>query len=215
MPQLYYPRHVDATLNRALKTAGAVHIQGPRGCGKTLTARQVCESSVSLDQDTPEANLAKLQPTTALPGPTPRLLDEWQVLPQVWNAVRHEVDTRRTKGQFVLTGSSWPEDSGVRHSGAGRFRTITMRTTTCAERDLSSGAVSLSQLMSGEVPTARGEVDPAALARWLCHGGLPAVWDDDVDVARDLAASSVDDIVHRDLASQAGPGRDPLKFRRF
>lgn len=215
----YNTRIVDAQLKRALRSTGAIHIQGPRGCGKTTTARQVSTSTITLDDDSPEATLARLEPSSAVSGSTPRLIDEWQLVPEVWNAVRHAVDARAEKGRFILTGSSWPESSGIQHSGAGRFATLTMRTTSWLERGHSNGQVSMKALLLGqELDAAHGvDVGLQDVAEWLCHGGLPGVWDDDVDVARDVAEAYVDMIVLRDLASLSTTGsrRDPTKFRRF
>lgn len=109
----YLPRTVDGELARALRTSGAVVIKGPRACGKTETARRVAASEIGLDQDTATTALSAADPRLLLDGETPRLLDEWQAVPGVWNAVRHAVDDRGARGQFILTGSATPEEDAA------------------------------------------------------------------------------------------------------
>src|SRR5690554_3110514 len=125
----YLPRVIDDTVKLHLKTFGAVCIEGPKWCGKTWTANMHSKSSIYIGD--PSGNfqnkaLAKIDPTLVLNGQTPRLLDEWQEVPELWDAVRFEVDKRGLKGQFILTGSATPTQKGVFHSGAGRISTLKM-----------------------------------------------------------------------------------------
>lgn len=129
----YSPRVADQELRRRLGTAGAVVIEGPKACGKTETARQVAASSVLLDVDVAALQALAVDPALVLDGATPRLIDEWQIEPKVWNYVRRFVDDRRIPGQFILTGSSVPEDDVSRHTGAGRFSFLRLRPMTLFE----------------------------------------------------------------------------------
>jgi len=123
----YLPRVADKQLQALLSALGAVVIEGPKACGKTRTAEQVAASSVRLDLDLNVRQAAAIDPSLALDGPPPRLIDEWQVVPGIWNAVRHAVDDRGQPGQFILTGSAVPADDETRHSGAGRMVRMRMR----------------------------------------------------------------------------------------
>ena len=129
----YVPRIVDAELAAALKRAGAVLIEGPRACGKTETALQVANSVVRMDREPGFIDLLGIDPQLAIQGEVPRLFDEWQLAPQLWNIVRGEVDARKQKGQFILTGSTAPVSDAKRHTGAGRFARLRMRTMTLSE----------------------------------------------------------------------------------
>ena len=126
----YTPRIVDAELRRRLAASGAVVIEGPKACGKTATARQCAVSEVLLDTDRTARDAVAIDPSLVLDGPTPRLVDEWQIEPDLWNHVRRAVDDRGGPGQFVLTGSAVPADDATRHTGAGRFSRLRMRPMT-------------------------------------------------------------------------------------
>ncbi|MEJ7766074.1 MAG: AAA family ATPase, partial [Acidimicrobiales bacterium] len=127
LPVPYLPRVVDAELDARLAAAGAVVIEGPKASGKTETARQRAASSVLLDVDENARRAAAVDPSLVLEGPAPRLIDEWQVEPGLWNHVRRAVDDSGIPGQFILTGSSVPADDVARHTGAGRFSFLRMR----------------------------------------------------------------------------------------
>lgn len=142
-------RVTDASIEALLATTSALVLQGARAVGKTESARRVARSELRLDSADPRAVLAREQPATALAGDTPRLLDEWQLVPALWNEVRHAVDDRRASGQFILSGSAVPDDDVLRHSGAGRFAHVTMRTMTFAETGESNAKVSLRGLLAG------------------------------------------------------------------
>lgn len=129
----YRPRVVDNELDSALRRAGAVLVEGPKASGKTATSKRHVRSSVNIDTDPAVASQMSVDPTLVLEGATPRLLDEWQLQPRLWDAVRREADTRAARGQFILAGSTAPAEDARRHSGAGRFARIRMRTMTISE----------------------------------------------------------------------------------
>jgi predicted AAA+ superfamily ATPase len=139
----YLKRFADETLQKRLLGAGAVLIRGAKGCGKTETAAQSAKSMARLDVDDEIRIRMEVDPKSVLTGKVPRLIDEWQEYPQIWNYVRRAVDSRKKKGQFILTGSANPVESVKLHSGAGRFSIIKMRPMSWYEKGWSSGEVSL------------------------------------------------------------------------
>ena len=173
----YRARIADDLLEELLKAFGAVCIEGPKWCGKTWTATKNSRSKFMLGD--PAGNfqnrmLAGLDPAIVLPGETPRLIDEWQEVPSIWDAVRHEVDARNQQGQFILTGSSTPQRKGVMHSGAGRIAPLRMRTMSLWESGDSDGKISLRSLFAQEfTPQLTGEVNLSTLAGLIVRGGWP------------------------------------------
>ncbi|MCL2758661.1 MAG: AAA family ATPase, partial [Treponema sp.] len=148
----YFNRFMDKTLQARLKESGAILITGPKSCGKTETAIQAAKSIVRLDTDDEIRALMEVDPKAVLKGAVPRLLDEWQEFPQIWNYIRREVDDRKKKGQFILTGSANPEERARLHSGAGRFSVLRMRPMSFYEKGWSTGEVSLAKIMKGGKP---------------------------------------------------------------
>ena len=181
----YRPRIVDGELRACLASAGAVVIEGPKACGKTRLAQQLAASTVLLDVDTAARQALAVDPALVLAGPRPRLLDEWQVEPALWNQVRRAVDAVEAPGQFLLTGSAVPADDAERHTGAGRFSFLRLRPMSLVESGAGQGSVSLAALLAGEPPSC---ADPglavADLAELVCRGGWPA------QLERPLAAAS-------------------------
>ncbi len=174
MPPPYQPRIVDDELAARLRAIGAVAIEGPKACGKTATARQVAASEALLDVDANARQAAAVDPALVLEGATPRLIDEWQLEPAVWNHVRRAVDDRRAPGQFILAGSAVPPDDITRHTGAGRIARLRMRPMTLFETGSSSGEVSLVRLLAGEpVHGVDTGLRVADLAREIAVGGWP------------------------------------------
>ena len=174
----YKPRLIDRQVEDFLSAMGAVVIEGPKWCGKTWTSAQHSESEFYVGS--PEGNfqnkhLAELSPDKVFEGKAPRMLDEWQEVPALWDAVRAEVDRRNVKGQFILTGSATPNRKGILHSGAGRIGRIRMRPMTLFESGASSGKVSLRELcVGGDFPTRMNEnVSLQHLAELLVRGGWP------------------------------------------
>lgn len=212
----YVPRIVDDELQRALKSAGAVLIQGARAIGKTETAKQQAASILRLDTADPRAVLARQDPSLALDGDTPRLLDEYQAAPGLWNAVRHEVDGRGLPGQFILTGSAVPTLDGIQHSGAGRVRRILMRTMTLQETGHSTGRVSLSKLLLGEEPgVEESEISLPELLERLVIGGWPGQLTLPLSEARATHLSYVSDLATHDFIEIGGARRDPRRMEAF
>lgn len=171
----YLSRIADRELEKRLRAAGAVLIEGPKACGKTETARQIANSEVLLDVDQDAREAAEINPALILDGDVPRLIDEWQVEPSIWNHVRRAVDDRVDPGQFILAGSAQPTDDETRHTGAGRISRLRMRPMSLYELDASNGEVSLAALLDGQSGEA---IDPglelADVAEAICRGGWPA-----------------------------------------
>ncbi|MGO3146391.1 MAG: ATP-binding protein [Leucobacter sp.] len=212
----YIDRIVDVEIREALETAGALVLRGARAIGKTESARQQALSELRLDSSDARGLLAREQPATALPGATPRLLDEWQFSPGIWNEVRHEVDRRQEPGQFILSGSAVPNDSEIMHSGAGRFRQVQMRTMTFAESGESSGVVSLRSLMRGDIPGVfESEVQLQQVVERIVVGGWPGWIGVSESSARARALDYVEDISTHDFVQVAGSRRDPRRFKAY
>jgi uncharacterized protein len=170
----YWPRVMDTVLDQRMTSSAAVLIEGPKACGKTETASQRAASMVRLDVDEDARQAAQINPGLILEGARPRLLDEWQLYPRVWDHVRRDADASGEAGQFLLTGSSRPADDARRHSGAGRIATVRMRPMTLYELGASSGEVSLAELFAGHDPAASsGRSDLGEVLELLVTGGWP------------------------------------------
>lgn len=214
----YRPRIVDSALKRKLRGKGAVLIEGPKWCGKTTTAEQVSKSTLSVDDpSTVNTNkiLSEIDPERLLTGDHPRLLDEWQVAPKLWDAVRHHVDRHKGQGQFILTGSSVPADiSETIHSGTGRFGWLVMRPMTLYESGDSTGDVSLASLFESQPISGCSDLDLDRLTFLICRGGWPeSVNMDDDDVALDQAFDYIDAVIRNDMSRVDNIRRDPQKVR--
>lgn len=174
----YTPRIIDKTVKQHLKVFGAVCIEGPKWCGKTWTSRFHSNSEFLIgdpNNNFQNRELAKMSPSLILPGPSPRMIDEWQDVPSIWDAVRYDVDRRGQKGLFILTGSSTPKNKGIMHSGTGRISRIRMHTMSLYETGKSSGKVSLQELCNGQLEASlTGEVDLHLLIDSIIRGGWPA-----------------------------------------
>lgn len=208
----YHPRIVDRELAERLQATGAVVIEGPRACGKTTTARQIAASEARLDVDEVARRLASLEPARVLTGDAPRLIDEWQLEPAIWNHVRRAVDDRRLPGQFILTGSAVPADDATRHTGAGRLTRLRMRPLSTFELGRSSGEVSLSGLMDGARAAAGRSVIPLDdLAELICVGGWPINLGRTTENALRANRDHLDEIRRLDIANGDGKRRDPVR----
>ena len=212
----YSARVVDSEVEQALSVSGAVLLEGPRGCGKTSTALQFALSSVRLDTDQTSRELAQLLPHRVLEGATPRLIDEWQIEPELWNHVRAAVDNRQAVGQFILAGSARMADSPTRHVGAGRIHRITMRPMTLWESGYSSGETSLASLLEG-TPNLEGERDAAieTVTREICRGGLPAFQGREVTGVISALGSYLRDVERGDFSIPAGSKQNPARIRKI
>ena len=212
----YLPRLADHLLDDQLGAMGAVLIEGVKGCGKTATARQRAASEVLLDTDPEAERRAALDPRLLLDGETPRLLDEWQRTPRVWDAVRRAVDDRGQPGQFILTGSATPNDDIQRHSGAGRFGLVRMRTMTLTEKQATSPSVSVADLLLGTAPAPVNS--PFSVRDYLHHiavGGWPLLAGANERTARIYLDGYLDIIIERDIEEVSGGPRNPRLVRRF
>jgi uncharacterized protein len=174
----YLTRVVDSELKARLGSMGAVLIEGPKACGKTETGSQIAGSEVRLDVDQGAREAAEVDPRLVLDGEVPRLIDEWQLVPAIWNHVRRAVDDRNEPGQFILAGSSQPTDEETRHTGAGRVSRLKMRPMSLFELGNSSGEISLSALLGGDTGTAADSgLELNDVAEMICRGGWPAFRD--------------------------------------
>ena len=216
----YKERIADKSLKRRLQRKGAVLIEGPKWCGKTTTAEQFAESILYMDN--PESihqnlTLAEIDPKRLLNGKTPRLIDEWQLAPKLWDAVRFEVDHRNDLGQFILTGSSVPASSEhIHHTGTGRFSWLLMRPMSLYESLESTGDVSLSELFnSPDQISGENHLDINKLAFVVCRGGWPRATDLKDEIALDQAFDYYDAVVHSDISKVDGVTRNPERVKRL
>ena len=216
----YRKRIADEILARKLEGKGAVLIEGPKWCGKTTTAEQIASSILYMDEpEKKEQNIAmsELNPKRLLKCETPRLIDEWQIAPKLWDAIRFEVDHRGELGQFVLTGSAVPVDTKeITHSGTGRFTWLTMRPMSLYESGDSSGEVSLKALFDGvtEIDGA-SKLDIDRLAFLVCRGGWPQAVDMRDGIALDQAMDYYDAVVRSDINRADDVQKNPEKVRRL
>ncbi len=220
MDKAYRIRVVDRILKRKLQGKGAVLIEGPKWCGKTTTAEQVAESILYMDDPQyleQNINMANLNPKRLLAGQTPRLIDEWQIAPKLWDAVRFEVDHRNDLGQFILTGSAVPpETKQIMHTGTGRFSWLTMRPMSLYESEESTGEVSIRDLF--EAPTAidgESAIDMERLAFLVCRGGWPQAVDLPADIALDQGKDYYDAVVRSDINRADGINKNAQKVMRL
>ena len=217
----YRPRLADKALERKLKGKGAVLIQGPKWCGKTTTAEQMAKSILYMSRpEDVKANLmaADINPSKLLEGDTPRLIDEWQIAPKLWDAVRFEVDHRKGTGQFILTGSAVPpDDDEIFHTGTGRFAWIKMRPMSLFESGESTGEISLRTLFDQpEQILAENKInDIDKLSFLICRGGWPGAVDMENEIALDQAFDYFDAIVNADISRVDNVKRDSERAKRL
>ena len=215
--QIYKPRIIDRQVEEYLAAFGAVCIEGPKWCGKTWTSSYHSKSEIYIGD--PAGNfqnrqLAELSPALVLEGETPRLIDEWQEVPPLWDAVRYQVDQTAQKGQFILTGSATPNHKGILHSGAGRIARLRMRPMSLWESGDSSGKVSLEQLCQGNLtPAMTGEVDLKKLIELIIWGGWPGSLGLTSEQAALLPAQYLDAVIDDDVYRVDGVKRDTQKMR--
>lgn len=216
----YNYRIVDSLLQDKLEAKGAVLIEGPKWCGKTTTATQKAASILHMDNPTEKdqnLTLAKLNPLRLLKGAVPRLIDEWQIAPTLWDSIRYEVDQREEMGQFILTGSAVPADTKeINHSGTGRFSWLMMRPMSLYESKESTGEISLKELfdentnIDGENPN-----DIEKLAFLICRGGWPGAIDLKEKPALQQAFDYLDGVVKSDINRADGIEKNEERVRRI
>lgn len=213
MEMEYKHRIADGILEKKLRSKGAVLIEGPKWSGKTTTAEQQARSILYMDNPASfESNLqmAEIDPGILLEGDTPRLVDEWQLAPKLWDTMRFEVDHRHQVGQFILTGSAVPSDEeSMKHSGTGRFSWLTMRPMSLYESGESNGKVSLSHLFESReniVATNNLRIDDIAFL--ICRGGWPFACSLQGDAALAQAFDYVDAVIKKDVSRVDGTNRN-------
>ncbi len=212
----YKPRLIDEKIDRYLEIFSAVCIEGPKWCGKTWTSTYHCNSKIMLGD--PSGNfqnrqLAQMSPELVLNGQTPRLIDEWQEVPQLWDAVRYKVDQTTEKGQFILTGSATPNHKGILHSGAGRISKIRMHPMSLYESGKSTGDVSLQDICNDKItPIMTGEVKLENIIDYIVRGGWPANQDVSLKQASYLPKEYINAILDDDVYRIDGIKRDRHKM---
>lgn len=210
----YKERITDSELKRKLEASGAVLIRGARACGKTESAKQLVNSILEVDRDEQVSALMNIDPKRLLLGATPRLIDEWQEEPKIWDYIRHEIDERKKTSQFILTGSSNPVESIKMHSGAGRFTIVDMRTMSWQEMGFSSGKISLGKLFKGEKIEIYDEpTDLEFIIEKLIVGGFPGLLNKNITQATDVNRAYVELLAEVDMSRVSGVSRDPAKVR--
>ena len=216
----YRKRIVDKILERKLKGKGAVLIEGPKWCGKTTTAEQISKSVLYMARpEDKEQNiaLADINPSLLLDGEIPRLIDEWQLAPKLWDAVRFEVDHRGEEGQFILTGSSVPANmESVSHTGTGRFSWLTMRPMTLFESGESNGTISLKELFTNpQKISALNSLTLDDIAFLCCRGGWPRSIFMEKDIALEQAYDYYDAVINSDISRADGVNRSPERAKNL
>jgi predicted AAA+ superfamily ATPase len=210
----YIKRLIDTELQRKLAASGAVLIRGAKACGKTESAKQFAKSILQVDRDENIPLLFETAPKRILMGETPRLIDEWQVLPKLWDHVRHEIDERQQNAQFILTGSAHPEENAKMHSGAGRFTILDMRTMSWQELGLSSGKISLADLFkSKQIDIYDEPTSIDLIIGQLIKGGFPRQMNSSVAQSADINRAYVELLADVDMSRVSQTKRDPLKVR--
>ena len=214
----YKHRIADQMLSKKLASKGAILIEGPKWCGKTTTAEQQANSILYMDNpaslDT-NLQMAEIDASVLLDGETPRLIDEWQLAPKLWDAIRFEIDHRRDVGQFILTGSAVPADEkDMHHSGTGRFSWLTMRPMSLYESGESNGKISLAHLFeTPEKIVAINKLKIEDLAYLICRGGWPFACGLKDEAALDQAFDYVDAVIKKDISRVDGVNRNATTTR--
>jgi len=218
-PHGYVERIADSEIAEALDSAPIVVIEGPKACGKTWTGRRHARSEASFEQDEQAREQARLLPRMFLDGAEPRLVDEWQIVPEIWNTIRHLADEERRNGRFVLTGTARPGDDGIRHSGAGRIMRVRLRPMSLSESGMSTEQISLAGLVDGEQCAAdRPAVTIPELAEELCRGGWPEHLSLGAGPAQRRLRAYLNEIARAEVSeprSGRGRRRDPYKVSRL
>lgn len=216
---MYKKRIVDNIIETKLKEKGAVLIEGPKWCGKTTTSSRFAKSTIVMTDPKSEKEnllLAEVNPELLLEGNTPRLIDEWQVAPKLWDAIRFVVDKRNNEGQFLLTGSSTPVNrDDIDHSGAGRFAWVTMRTMSLYESGDSTGEVSLSDVFKGKNINGTNKLTLNDITYLICRGGWPKSVSMEPEIALEQPFDYIDAIVKTDASKVDGIVKNEERLRKF
>jgi predicted AAA+ superfamily ATPase len=212
----YISRISDDELQRKLNASGAVLIRGMKACGKTESAKQFASSIIEFDQDEQVPLFMEAAPQRLLIGETPRLIDEWQEYPKIWNFVRHEVDNRHKTAQFILTGSANPEESIKMHSGAGRFTIMDMHTMSWQELGFSSGKVRLKDLFESQKITIHDEpMNLESIVERIVIGGFPSLVGKNINQAIEINRAYIDLLTEVDMSRVSNVKRKPNKVKNL
>ena len=214
----YVNRIIDNELKQKLSIVGAVLIKGPKWCGKTTSAKQVAKSVLEMQNPDLQENyieLANTKPSLLLEGEKPRLIDEWQLAPKLWNAVRYSVDSIGLPNQYILTGSATPNEDSTLHSGVGRFAFLTMKPMTLFESGDSNGKISLSDILNGNrnIDGIKTDLTYERIAYVLCRGGWPAALNLSEKQALQIAKNYIDVLCDSDISRIDGVRRNPSLAR--
>ncbi|MDH6306495.1 putative AAA+ superfamily ATPase [Parabacteroides sp. PF5-5] len=213
----YLPRLCDIELRKALESSGAVLVEGAKWCGKTRTASNAAKSTLYMQDPDNAASyqaMADTKPSLLLKGETPRLIDEWQMAPVLWDAIRFEVDKRNDVGQFILTGSAVPSDNVTAHTGTGRISRMLMRPMSLYESLESNGSVSLADIFAGKYDIeAVSELTIEKIAFALCRGGWPASVNRNAQTALRMATDYVEAVINHDVSRVDNVDKDPNRVR--
>lgn len=214
----YIKRIIDKEIEEKLSVMGAVLIKGPKWCGKTTSAKQIAKSVLEMQNPDLQENyieLANTKPSLLLEGDKPRLIDEWQLAPKLWNAVRYSVDKLALPGQYILTGSATPNEDDSLHSGVGRFAFVTMKPMTLYESSDSNGKISLSEILNGnrDIDGVKTDLDYEKIAYVLCRGGWPNSLKLDEKRALQVSKNYLDVLCSSDISRVDGVSRNPKLAR--
>ena len=213
--QEYIRRVVDTEIDSALRALPAVVLEGPRACGKTSTGRKHTQSEALFAGNAAARTAAEVDPAEVLSGPEPRLLDEWQLAPNIWNHMRATADDGRRPGRFILTGSAVPADDITRHTGAGRIKRVRMRPMSLFESGLSTGQVSLHDIFESSVGyIEKSQVDLGDVIAATCRGGWPGCIRLEIQAAQEYAEAYLEEVCRADVP-QLGASRNPIRLRRM
>ncbi len=215
----YISRIIEDELDLALRSSGAVLIVGPKWCGKTSTAEIKSNSKIYMqnpDQFASNIKIANIKPSLLLEGETPRLIDEWQVAPNLWDSVRYTVDRRGGVGHFILTGSAVPTDNKTMHTGTGRISRIVMRPMSLYESKNSNGSVSLGKVFEEKsLEASVSELDIEDYAYLICRGGWPASVGTNEEIAIRRTSDYINAVVNYDVAAVDGVEKNPNKVEQL
>lgn len=215
-----YKNRIADEILKKLKGKGAVLIQGPKWCGKTTTAEQISKRilyMVKSDEQEQNKTLADINPSLLLKGDIPRLIDEWQIAPKLWDVARYEIDHRNAEGQFIFTGSSVPANmDNIIHTGTGRFAWLLMRPMTLYESGESTGEVSLKDLFEGkEKIQGINKLELEEIAFLVCRGGWPRSVYMEEDVALEQAFDCYKAVVETDISKVDNVSKNPERVKRL
>ena len=211
----YYSRIMDKVLTEELSAFGAVLINGPKWCGKTTTAKQYAKSVLNMQDPSNKANYlktVKIDPLILLQGENPRLIDEWQIAPELWDAIRHDIDEKQKEGLYILTGSSKVDESRISHSGVGRISRVLMRTLSLYESKDSNGTVSLADLFDNKsFKMAKSSLTVKDISNVIVRGGWPNSIAKDLKIAMKQVSGYIQSIVKTEIKTIDGVERDEAK----